>query len=75
MALTIKRDMRLVRLIDSIDDNPLELTIGRVATGRVSLHLEDRDAGTMTGPLTLNVDELRAGLALLDMSPAYYIED
>lgn len=75
MALTIKKGLPLVRLIDSVQDNPLELTIGRVAEGRVSLHLEDRDTGTMTDSLVLDLAELQAGLALLSLPISHYIED
>lgn len=75
MALTIKNEMKLVCLIDSINDNPLELTIGAADEGRVTLHLEDRDTGTMTDTLTIDTDELRAGLAILTTNRPYYIED
>ena len=75
MAITIKRDMRLVRLVDSVNDNPLELTIGRATKDRVTLHLEDRDAGTMTDTLVLNADELQTALALLSQDREHYIED
>lgn len=75
MALTIKRDMRIVRLLDSVNDNPLELTMGAAEEGRIALHIEDRDAGTMTDSLVLDVAELRAALALLDVPRGHYIED
>jgi hypothetical protein len=75
MALTVKDDidLPLVRLIDSRDDNPLELTMGATGTGRIALYLEDRDAGTSTEPLVLDAAELRAALALLDL-PHVYVE-
>lgn len=76
MALTIKKDMQLVRLIDSASDNPLELTIAAtLAEGRVTVLMEDRDAGTQTGVLTLDVDELLAGVALVTTKRQHYIED
>lgn len=75
MALTIKKDMQLVRLIDSENDNPLELTLAAAGVGKVSLHVEDRDAGTMTQSLVLDAAELRAALALLDTPRQHFIED
>jgi hypothetical protein len=63
-------------LTDSERDNPLELTISTSGTpGRVTLHLEDRDAGTSTNPLVLNMEELRAALALVTLPQMHYVED
>jgi len=79
MALTVKNNRpegyRLVRLIDSINDNPLELTMGATNDGRISLHLEDRDAGTMSDSLILETTELQAALAVLNVERGVFIED
>ena len=75
MALTIHSEVRLVRLIDSVNDNPLELTLGLASDGRISVQLEDRDSGQATRQLHLDIDELVAGLALLEMKRPPYIEE
>lgn len=52
----------VVRLYDSVRDNPLEVTVGRHGDN-VVLVVEDRDAGTQES-ITLDEAQLQAALAL-----------
>jgi hypothetical protein len=64
MMIQIAHDHNVARMVDGVDDNPNELSIGRTADGRVAVGIVDRDSGSAELWINVCEEDLLAALAV-----------
>lgn len=76
MSLHIQSDGKttVCRILDSENDNPIELNVGYAEAGFVSIGLENKDNGSDEMWIKVDVRDLRAALAVIDV-PRFSVAD